>query len=241
MAIASIKTAQNVNLSFQIASIGERVLAYLIDMGVFFVYLFSLGFVMDGLGLVITDTFTQFGVYNLLLFPVFFYSLYMHIFFEGRTIGKFIMKTKVVKEDGSPLEWSHYATRWMLRLVDLWLFGFSVGLIAMVMSDKRQRLGDMAANSIVVSTKKRTQISQTMLEDLEQDYTPVFNNVNILTDQDVRDIKEIYLASLRARDYATLRMLRNRVQEVLNVNSELNDKTFIDTVLKDYNYYTSEF
>jgi hypothetical protein len=62
------------------------------------------------------------------------------------------MKLKVVKEGGGAIDWQAAIVRNVVRLVD-GLFFYLVAAIAVWMSKKRQRLGDMAANTIVVSTR----------------------------------------------------------------------------------------
>ena len=167
-----------------------------------------------------------------------FYSLYMHILFNGRTVGKMVLKIKVVKQDGTPVHWSNYMTRWMLRLVDIWIFLSSIGLLTLLFSERRQRLGDMAAGTVVISTKKKVKITHTILEEVTDDYTPTFLNVTKLSDKDARLIKETYYIALRSNDFRTMKTLRIKVEGILETKSDLYDRQFITTVLKDYNYYT---
>ena len=90
----------------------------------------------------------------------------------------------------------------------------------------------------MISTKKTVKISHTILEELTETYEPKFPTVIALTDKDVRLIKETYLTAVRSADYKTLSLLREKVETILQTNSEFYDKQFIETVLKDYNYYT---
>ncbi|MCK8522878.1 RDD family protein [Aquimarina sp. D1M17] len=240
MANLAINTTQNVNLDYKTVSIGERMLAALIDFAIFWLYLFIVNFITSLVGTAFQDNWTVFGIQSLLLLPVMFYSLYMHIIFNGRTVGKMIMKIRVVRVDGLPVHWSNYLVRWMLRLVDIWIFLASVGILTILFSDKRQRLGDAAAGTVVISTKQKVKISHTILEELQEDYEPKFTNVHKLTDKDVRLIKETYLIAKKSNDFKTLTALRNKVEDVLEIKSDLYDRQFIDTILKDYNYYTQK-
>lgn len=238
MANIAINTTQNVNLDYKLVSVGERILAFLIDLLIFSIYLFFVEMISEVMGLAISDNWTVFGLQQLLFLPVMFYSLYMNILFNGRTIGKIVLKTRVVKVDGGSAHWSNYTTLWMLRIVDIWIFSGAVGLLSILFSEKRQRLGDAAAGTVVISTKKTVKISHTILEELTEAYEPKFPNVIALTDKDVRLIKETYLTAVRSADYKTLSLLREKVETILQTNSEFYDKQFIETVLKDYNYYT---
>jgi len=72
---------------------------------------------------------------------------------RGATLGKIAMKLKVVKEaDGAAIDWQASIVRNALRLID-GLFLYLVGAIVVWVSKKRQRLGDMAAGTIVVSAR----------------------------------------------------------------------------------------
>jgi len=233
-----ISTPQNVNLEYRIVHLGERILASLIDFLFFFVYLLLLEMISSGLGMAFSDQWTVFGIQQLLLLPVLFYSLYMPLLFEGRTLGKMILQIKVVKEDGSPAGLSDYAIRWLLRIVDIWLFFGSVGISFILLTNKRQRLGDQAAGTVVVSTKHLVKISHTILEEIAEDYEPLFPQVIELTDKDVRLIKDTFHIALRSNDYRVLHTLRQKVESLLNTSSSLYDREYIDRVLRDYNYYT---
>ena len=105
-------------------------------------------------------------------------------------------------------------------------------------SEKKQRVGDSAAGTVVISTKNKDKISSTILEDLVEDYQPVFTNVTQLKDKDVRIIKETFNIAKKANDYKTFILLRNKICEILNIESKMYDKDFVETILKDYNYYT---
>lgn len=238
MANLAINTTQNVNLAYKIVSVGERILAFLLDMLIFILYLYIVEVITDIMGLAISDNWTVFGLQQLLLLPVMFYSLFMHILFNGRTIGKMVLKTRVVKIDGGPVHWSNYLILWMLRLVDIWIFVGSIGLLSILFSERRQRVGDFAAGTVVISTKNKVKISHTILEEITETYDPKFTNVTKLTDKDVRLIKETYLIALSSGDYKTLNTLRKKIESILEVTSEFYDKQFIETILKDYNYYT---
>ncbi|MDP5061211.1 MAG: RDD family protein, partial [Maribacter sp.] len=106
--------------------------------------------------------------------------------------------------------------------------------------EKRQRLGDAAAGTVVISTKNKTKVSHTILEEVEDTYVPKFVNVTILTDKDVRLIKETFSIAQKSNDFKTMKALREKVDSILQTNSDLYDKQYLDTVLKDYNYFTQK-
>ncbi|WP_292901262.1 RDD family protein [Nonlabens sp.] len=237
MSNTAINTAQNVTIEYEFAGIGKRIIAFLLDAVVLIIYISTVSLTVYKA----VDLFDQnnvLGIRELTLLPVFCYSLFMHLLFNGRTLGKFVMRIKVVKEDGSPARLSDFLIRWILRLIDIVLFFGTVGVVAMLLSERKQRLGDIAAKTIVINTRKRTKISHTILEDVDPDYQPQFQNADILTDADVNEIKDICRLAIESRDYMTLQELRLKVASLLKAESALKDETFIRTVLKDYTFLT---
>ena len=93
---------------------------------------------------------------------------------------------------------------------------------------------------MVISTKNKVKVSHTILEEVEEQYEPIFTNVTLLNDKDVRLIKETYSIAKKSGDYKTLTALRIKVDSILQTNSNLYDREYLDTVLKDYNYYTQK-
>ena len=235
-----INTTQNVNLDYKIVGIGERILAFLIDALILYIYAVLVQYIGEFIGFVFDDGWTQVGLVGLIMLPAMCYSLLCHSLFNGRTVGKIALKMRVVSLEGSPVHWSNLLVRWMFRLLDIWFFIGSVGIISVVFSEKQQRLGDAAAGTVVISTKNKTKISHTILEEVEETYEPVFTNVTLLSDADVRLIKEAFLISKKSGDYKTMKALRGKVELVLESNSNLYDRQYIDTVLKDYNFYTQK-
>ncbi|MCM4169934.1 RDD family protein [Arenibacter sp. TNZ] len=240
MSKLQINTTQNVNLDYKIVGIGERILAFLIDGFLLYLYAVLVQLIGSTIGYVFDDSWTQIGLVSLIFLPAMFYSLIMHSLFNGQTVGKMILKIKVVRLDGSPVHWSNLLVRWMLRFVDIWLFVGSVGLLTILFTDKKQRLGDAAAGTVVISTKNKVKISHTILEEVEEAYVPNFVNVTLLTDKDVRLIKETYYIARKSHDFKTMKTLRDKVESLLNSNSDLYDVQYLDTVLKDYNFYTQK-
>ena len=90
--------------------------------------------------------------------------------------------------------------------------------------------------------KDKVTINHTILEDLKEDYKPTYPNVIKLSDNDARIIKDTFTVARASRDYQTLIKLRKKLIEVVDIK-EVKQKTdidFIDTILKDYNYYTQD-
>jgi len=69
---------------------------------------------------------------------------------SGQTLGKRLLRIKVVKENGKPLTYVDAFVRTLLRIVD-GMVAYLIGFIVIIASEKKQRVGDMAAGTIVVN------------------------------------------------------------------------------------------
>jgi len=240
-----INTTQNVNINFTAASVGERILAYGIDWIIkiaYVVVIYQIMFKLFSIDEVVRDMdyWSQVAIYALFYLPAMFYTLIFETILDGQTIGKRILKIKVIKIDGYQASLSDFVIRWFFRIIDLNMMSGVVALIAIVTSPKNQRLGDMTAGTSVIALKNNINISHTILEDLKDDYKPTYPNVIKLSDNDARIIKDTFAKARATRDYQILIKLRTKIKEVVEIKEvyQSNDFEFIDTILKDYNYFT---
>lgn len=243
MSELTITTTQNVSINFTAASVGERMLAQIIDLLVIIAYSLVANYIVDasGLGSYISslDYWSILAIYSIIYLPVMFYSIVQESIFEGQTIGKRIMKTKVIKIDGYQAGFGDFLVRWLFRLVEIVPPLTIVGLFSVIFSGKNQRLGDLVSGTAIISLKNKININHTILEEVNDDYVPTYPLVIKLSDNDVRIIKEAFETAVKNRDYATLIKLREKIISVTGIkNQSGNDQDFIRTLLKDYNFYT---
>jgi len=239
----AINTTQNVVINFSAASVGDRILAQLLDLlvKVAYVFVIVLMFEMFDLDRFLNglDNWSIIAVWSIIAIPVLFYSLVQESLLEGQTIGKKLMKIRVIKLDGYQASFGDYLIRWLFRLVEISIGNGIIALIAIIANSKNQRLGDMAAGTSVISLKNKVNINHTILQEVNEDYVPTYPLVIKLSDNDVRIIKETFEAAVVSRDYGTLIKLREKVIQVTGIkNISGNDQDFIKTLLKDYNFYT---
>lgn len=235
MAELQINTTQNVKINFIAAGVGERLLAFILDMLIKYGYaiILSIAFgVFENM-----DQWSEIAINFILGIPIMFYTLASELLMNGQTLGKKAMKIRVVKIDGFQASLSDYVVRWFFRIVDIYLLG--LGFFVIIFNNRSQRLGDMAAGTSVILLKDKVNMSHTILEHLKDDYKPKYPTVIKLSDNDARIIKDTFVSARKAADYKTLIKLRDKIIEVTGIkNATGTDTQFIDTVLKDYNYYT---
>ncbi len=229
----NINTSQNVTLQFRIASVGDRILAFMLDV------------VILGISaLAVTLTFSQTGIgfslwMIIFIFPVVFYHFLFESLFNGQSPGKMIMGIRVVKIDGSQLSLGTCFIRWIFRLIDVTLLGGGIAVLLIIISGKGQRLGDMAASTTVLKTSPPIKLDNTVWTDIEESYQPKFVEVDKLTDRDIQIIKEVLNEVEKSgSNYTTSTLLqetRKAIAEKTGIVSDLNNRDFLITVVKDFN------
>jgi len=179
-----------------------------------------------------------------LFLPLFFYHLLCETFLNGQSFGKKIMKMRVVKLDGTQAGIGSYFLRWILAPIDIYFTYGSVGLVTMIINGKGQRLGDLAAHTTVVKLKAETKLDDTILRVTPTNYEVKFPQVSALSDKDISLVKEVLDLNYKKPDILVYTNILNKTKEAIEkkigVSANLHPLTFLDTVLKDYNYLLSE-
>jgi uncharacterized RDD family membrane protein YckC len=232
-----IPTPQNVIISYSLATFGERLLAMVIDIVIFFTAFWIL------LLIVIAIKSDGLIVFFLSMSPVLFltYFFLQEVLNKGRTIGKRALNIMVVKTDGSVLKWSEMILRAACLIPDLLFSGGVIGSAMINTHQKRQRLGDIAAGTYVIKSVGSN--SMIFLQDLLSiqtisSYTPKFEQVRQLTEKDMIFIKTVIQ---RAEKYANTAHynavldLSEHLRERLGIEQVPQNRIeFLKTLLKDY-------
>jgi len=239
-----IETTQNVDIQYNIASLGDRVLAQIIDLLILFGYGFAMIFVI----LFLSDAYSgsplyySTAVFVILYLPLFFYDFLCEIFLNGQSIGKKLMKIKVVKIDGSQPGIGSYFLRWLIKPLDVYFTYGSVGIITMLINGKGQRLGDLAGNTTVIKLKQEVKLEEIIIPKVIQNYEVKFPQVSLLSDKDIQVIKDVinHRKNTDAVSYQNiLEKAKAGITNKMGVQSEMNALFFLDTVIKDYTYINS--
>jgi uncharacterized RDD family membrane protein YckC len=148
-----IATPEGVDLELTLAGVGSRFSAALIDFLIQISLLIALAvafFLADGYGGWGNAVFT---VLAFLLFAG--YDVLFEVFASGRTPGKRLNGIRVVRLDGSPVRFLTSAVRNSLRLIDIQFF-YLVGIVCILVTSRNQRLGDLAAGTLIVRERLGT-------------------------------------------------------------------------------------
>lgn len=237
MANIEIITSQNVSIEYELASLKDRVLAYIIDILI----------MMGGLFVLMIFYFIFTGGkkedYFLYIFviPVFiFYTLFFEIFNNGKSLGKGVMKIKVVKINGLEPNLNDYLTRWAFRMVDIYLSFGSVAAFLVSSSGKHQRMGDLVADTTVIRYRPHYNfnLDEILKRTTVENFQPLYPGVRKFSEEDMLLVKntiERYYAYPNNAHIEALYMLIDKIRKELNLKELPKNKIeFLKTILKEY-------
>lgn len=234
--MTDIPTVQKVNIEYEIASLRERCLAYLIDFLILFFGMILL--IILGLSL---------GVYRLIYFwfliilPfVTFYTLVSEITMNGQTVGKRLMNLKVLKLTGEEVSYMDYAIRWALRSVDIYTTGGAVATLLIGSTLKGQRLGEILSNTVTIKLQPKQNFSLNELLNIGtmEAYTPRYPAVRQFSEQDMLFIKstlERYRAYPNEAHQKAIHEMAEHVKKKLDITEKTpNNIQFLKSLISDY-------
>ncbi len=258
MALITIGTPFNIDLEFQIATFNKRLLGWLIDMVVICVYYYiMLNFIYPLLGM--SKGISTAAELFFVIIPVLIYQLIFELMLNGQTLGKMAAGIKVIDNEGKEPTWGQYLMRWLLCLGNLFIYGLPYIIInepwaiiafmilyipdflCMIITSKSQRIGDLAAGTVVIDKNYVTNISETIYKEIEEkDYQPVFPQVMRLTDRDINGIRNLIQTKRTSKDTdAYMFQVVDKIKAVLSIETELDGYEFLQQLLFDYNYFTT--
>ncbi len=159
--LPGIVTPEAVVLEMRLATLGSRVLAILLDLSIQLSALFLLLLGLAGVTAATSASLpTWIGVVIvtfLVFFVIFGYPAILETIWNGKTVGKRVLGIRVVTTSGAPIRFRHAAIRAALELVDFFIPpGGLVACVSVLLTRDDQRLGDLAAGTIVVHERTAT-------------------------------------------------------------------------------------
>jgi uncharacterized RDD family membrane protein YckC len=266
MGAIKVPTNFNIDLEFEIPEFYRRLVALLIDFLVLFFYYkiawYIFGTIVKSSEWWEEDTqYDLGGIWMLFFLPILLYHLIMEITMNGRSVGKKIMGLQIVDENGGKAGIGQFVIRWMIR--DTWFFFllvigismlntgrnkegafmvlvsiayFVIDIILVVTSKKGQRLGDILAHTILIRTNTRSNIEETVFQEVAANYVPSFPEIMKLSDRDINAIKGILETGKKKGDLYIVSNAVAKIKNHLNIQSDLDSFEFLEVLLKDYNY-----
>ena len=238
MPISDIITGQFVYIEQTPASIGDRIMARVIDAFVVGVFFAAVTQFLSYTTKHINDDTAVIAFVIIAYMPVLMYTFLSELLFGGRTIGKYAMHTQVVMADGSAPTAGALFLRYVCEIVDI---GFMcLGLIFILCTKRHQRLGDMAAGTLVIRQRDagRMRVSLDEFAYARRDFQPTYPAAASLNERQAEVISRALLTAERNnKAYERLDNLAAKVSATLKVKYDMECSAFLTAVLNDYKYY----
>ena len=242
MAESTIITGQYVQIDQTPANAVERMVARIIDYLLMGIYCFAISvcinIIFGGVSYFADDM--MIVCYVLFLLPVMFYSLIWELFNRGQSPGKKLFGIRVVMKDGTTPKLSAYLLRWLMLIVDIYFFQ-CIGMMSILLTKNSQRLGDLAAGTLVIKEKDFRKINVTLDEfrHLSINYRPIFPQAENLSLEQINLINQTLFRYDQERP-VRIRELAAKVRQFLKINPAVSDEALLQTLIRDYQYYALE-
>ena len=158
-----IKTPEGVVFSQTLAGPMTRFLAWGIDLMCMSAILLTLNMIVGFASFISPDLANALGIFFYFIVSI-GYAMTLEWMWRGQTVGKRVLRLRVVDAHGLRLQFSQVAIRNLLRIVDLLPGLYVVGGAATLLTRKAQRLGDVAANTVVIRIPRIVEPNLEMLQ-----------------------------------------------------------------------------
>jgi len=237
----ALKTTQNVVIEYPASTVFERIVAGILDL--FIVSILSWFFIYMASKLFGKFNVDQMGQIFLMLMPLVIMIMY-HTLSEylanGQSVGKKVLGIRVVRVDGQRAGMREAILRSIVLILDLVLSSGVLGILMISISRRQQRLGDMAANTVVIksSPPKPFRLKDIIKIKTTEDYEPTYPQVINFTEKDILQVKETLKRFQKykndAHRLAFVKMAK-RMAKLMEINDIPRDKIgFVKTIIRDY-------
>jgi len=224
----TIATPEGVDLTLTLAGVGSRFASAIVDILIQTLIIAALTIVIGVAG-------TGYGAAVVAIagfVVVFGYDVAFEVLASGRTPGKRMNGLRVVRSEGQPVDLVTSVIRNLLRIVDFLPGAYLVGIIAIVVTDRNQRLGDLAAGTLVVRERREGRLG------VRAPFTPSVSadvpalDVSAITPEELNAVRS-YLGRRQELSDAVRRQLAHTMAERLRpkvggVTDDLRGERFLE-------------
>lgn len=230
-----VRTTQNVFIQYPVASVGDRILAYIIDRLILVFYSVAVSALFINLEVEI------YWVWLMVLgTPWLIYNLLFEIFMNGQSPGKRTLNIKVVRLDGTSPTLGGYLLRWIFSFVDFYFLGGVIAVILVTAGGRGQRLGDMVAGTSVIKQVEQKEVTaQEIFVMADAAYQPVFAQAIALNEKDIDLIQQALEVNRDLGNAQPMLAVTEKVKSQLGIQSDLPPVKLLYTLIKDFNHLTS--
>ena len=232
MKVIDITTSHNIVVRYELATLLQRILSTIIDMGIMVFITLVLSFIFGVLEL--------FSVLTVLVFLVFvFYHLLFEMFYGGQTIGKKLLNIQVINFQGKSPNPNEVLQRWVYRIIDITLSFGTLAAIYITTSSNNQRIGDLMAGTSVIKKRPEKLVSLKHVDRInERNHEVAYPEIKVYEEQRILFIKETLDRHRNHPNDSTRKVLSQlaiKIQEDLNIDQKnRNNVDFLSTLIKDY-------
>lgn len=145
-----VATPERVSFDYQVAGLGTRAVAQLVDLLIVAGVLVAVYFVAIAAELASSDTLATLIAVIGSFVVIFGYFWVSESLWSGQTIGKKVFRLRAVGDRGEPLTFMQAGIRNIVRIADFLPYGYGIGIVVLFANGKGKRLGDLAAGTVVV-------------------------------------------------------------------------------------------
>lgn len=235
MQTIQVRTTQNVFIHYPVASVGDRILAHLLDRVILIVLILALWALLYSL-----DIDEEWVAIVVLGLPFLLYTLLFEIFMNGQTPGKRVLNIKVIRLNGTPATVGDYVLRWIFAFVDMGILGGAIAVISIAAGGKGQRLGDIVAGTSVIKQVEQAEITaKEVFVVADTAYQPVFTQAIELNESDIDLIQRALEVNRDLGNVKPMLVITEKLKTRLGIQTDLPPVKFLYTLIKDFNHLTS--
>ena len=237
----SIDTPEQVALDFALASVGSRFLALAVDtliQAAATVLLILLGLALAAVVSARLDTMSPWILAGLFLAYFLIYNAYFAVFeaiWNGQTPGKRVIGLRVISVTGRPVSVFEAILRNVVRIADQLPGIYAIGIVSIFVTERNQRLGDLAAGTVVVHEREVTSTEAEV--QFAAPAMPTHHGASRLSPEEVAVIELFVRRRDQLDDYSRSRkalQIADRIRARLDISERGRDEPFLEEVLTEY-------